>query len=84
MILILHIVLALTGIILATATFLAPNKTKLKFSYGLAASTLATGVYLTILNPTHLASSCITGLIYFGLVGVFIYSAQKKLAKTNI
>ena len=80
MVLLLHIVIALTSLVYTTYLYISPSKTKLRLSYILVASTVATGTYLTLINLSHLVSTCITGLIYLGIVSVAIVSARHKLA----
>lgn len=81
MLLIIHIIIALLGVIVATVLVIAPSKQKLTASYSLAAGTLATGIILTISDPAHLAASCVSGIIYFSAIGVLIAISQRKLAK---
>jgi hypothetical protein len=80
MILIIHIAIALSSIAFTTFTFFKPSQAKIKTAYAFVAATIGTGTYLVFLNPSHLASACTTGLIYLGIVGVGIVSAQYKLA----
>jgi hypothetical protein len=80
MMLLLHILIAFSGMAFTGYTYLVPSKTKIHASYGFAAATLATGSYLLIIKPSHLVEACIMGLVYFGLVGVGIYFAGAKLA----
>ncbi len=84
MLLITHIIIALLGIVSATVLVVSPTKRKLQASYTLAGGTLATGTLLTLQYPSHLAESCIVGLVYFSAVGVLIAISHRKLAKQNI
>lgn len=84
MMLLLHILIALSSIILSGLAYVRPSQQRLTASYGLVAATLATGTYLVVAQPTHLASACISGLIYLGVVGATIAAARFKLAKQEI
>lgn len=80
MMLLLHIVIAFSGMVFTAYTYLAPSKRKLRASYAFAAATLATGTYLLVISPSHLVEACVMGLIYFAIVGAGVYLAQHKLA----
>ena len=80
MALIIHILIALGSIAVATAAYFYPSQSKLSLSYGLVAATLASGSYLVLANPAHMVQACTTGLIYLGAVSVAIISAHRKLA----
>ncbi|MEO7617387.1 MAG: hypothetical protein ABIS59_00945 [Candidatus Saccharibacteria bacterium] len=84
MILILHILIALSSVAHTTYLYMRPSQSKLKVTYTMVGLTLASGTYLTILNPSHLASSCTSGLIYIGVIMVGVVAAQRKLAESYI
>jgi len=83
MILPLHITIALLSIVYTAYVFFLPTKNKLRVSYTLVALTVATGTWLVVTNPAHMVQSCITGLLYLGVVFSAIALAQHKLAKTQ-
>lgn len=80
MLLLSHIIIALAGMAIVAIAYIAPTKTRLTTSYIFAGMTFITGTILTVANPSHLASACITGLIYFGIVGVAIAATRARLA----
>jgi len=79
MILVLHIVIALTSLAYATLTYFAPSKNKLRASWSLVALTLASGTWLVISTQSALLHSCMTGLLYLAMVSAGIIAAQQKL-----
>jgi hypothetical protein len=81
--LIIHITIALSSLAFTTYVFFSPSKPKLHASYAFVAATLATGFYLVFANPAHMVQSCISSLVYLGLVSVGIVSAHAKLAKAE-
>jgi hypothetical protein len=83
MVLILHIIVALSSIVASTASFLVPSKFKLRLTYGLTLLTLASGTYLVWSTHSPLLSSCITGLIYLGVVMSGVLAAWRKMARQN-
>ncbi len=80
MILITHIVIALSSLVYTTYVLFSPSAKKLHASYALVGLTLATGTVLVIRNPSHLTQGCSTALLYVGIVTVAIVSAHRKLA----
>ncbi len=83
MILIFHILIALSSIAYTSYLFFSPSKSKLRISYALVALTLITGTYLVALNPSHIVSACRTGLLYLGVIFFGIFSVQRKLAQAK-
>jgi hypothetical protein len=53
---------------------------KLNISYILVGATLATGIYLTIVNPASMLRTCTTGLVYVVIVTAGIAIARRKLS----
>lgn len=79
MILILHIIIALSSVACTTILLISPSKNKLIISYLLVGATLASGIYLTVLNPAQMLRTCMAGLVYASLVTTGIMIAQSKL-----
>lgn len=80
MIIALHVLIALSSIILTGITSFSPSKLKLTLSYVLVGMTIASGTYLIITMPAHMISTCFEGLLYIGVVTVGLIFAQRKLA----
>lgn len=80
MIVLLHVIIALSSMAYTTLMYVAPSKNKLKISYGLIGLTLASGTYLVVSTHAQMLSSCMTGLIYLGIVSAGILAARHKLA----
>jgi hypothetical protein len=68
MIVFIHVLLALTSLVFSGLTYFSPSKNRLKISYALIASTLASGTYLVISLHTNIFSACISGLAYLAFV----------------
>ncbi len=83
MVLLLHILIALTSIVYATYLFMAPTKAKFSVSYGLVALTVASGTYLVMLHPSHMVQACLSGMLYISVVLLAIILARHKLAAQN-
>ncbi len=81
MILIAHVVIALSSIIFASLALIRPNQAKMKINYGFIAATIATGTYLIATMHVNMLSTCATGLVYLAVVAVLSVLAQRKLAR---
>lgn len=83
MILVLHIIIALSSIAYTTLTYFTPSKNKLRISWGLVALTIASGTWLVVSTHSALLQSCTTGLIYLAVVSAGIIAAKQKLKQYN-
>ncbi len=86
MIILMHVMIALSSIAMTTAAYISPTNTKIRVNYSLIAATLITGTYLVISTHSGLISACTTGLLYLGAVSLGTYFAKRKLttlASTN-
>ena len=81
MILLSHIIIAMTSIVAATLLFFSPSDFKFKANYLLLGATLTSGAYLVISSGTHLVESCILGLVYLGAVSFALVSARIRFAR---
>lgn len=84
MLILIHVILALGSIVSSSYSFIRPSKAKLNLTYGLTASTLATGSYLVVSTASGLVPACITGLAYLGMVSLGIVGTRYKLARQKI
>jgi hypothetical protein len=80
MLLITHIIIALSGLAASTYALFDPSRSKLRVSYGLVIATILTGTYLVVSTHARILSSCITGLAYIGVSLSLILSAQHRLS----
>lgn len=78
--LLLHIIIALSTVGISGFALISPNSNKLRLSYLLTLLTFITGGYLVVLSPAHLVSSCISGLVFLGVVGTMLFAANKRFA----
>ena len=70
MIILIHIMIALASLGVATATLFTPTVKRLAISYGLIVATVASGTALLIINPSNLLHTCLTGLFYLTVVSI--------------
>ncbi|HVX48205.1 MAG TPA: hypothetical protein VHA05_02495 [Candidatus Saccharimonadales bacterium] len=80
MIVLTHVIIALSSLAWTTYLNFAPTKRKFHVAYGLITATLASGTYLVVSTHSPLLSSCLTGLVYLAIVlsGVLAASRQSS------
>ncbi len=79
-----HIVIACSGIALATISLLYRSDRAIQWSYALTAATLVSGTGLVILKPESIIKSCLSGLLYVVVVLGITRLAQLRLAAEKI
>ncbi len=84
MILIVHIILAISSVVVATLSVGFPSITKVRASTGLAIGTLASGTLLVFSSNSHLVEACLSGIVYLAIVSYLIATAHSKLASYKI
>ncbi|HVZ12274.1 MAG TPA: hypothetical protein VG965_04555 [Patescibacteria group bacterium] len=83
MLLITHILIAITSLGYTGFTFLNPSKNKFYASYVLVAATLMSGTYLVFLKPAHMVSACMTGIVYLAFVTSGLIAAHRRFVKNE-
>lgn len=78
MLILTHVILALSSLAWTTYLYLRPSRRKFYAAYALVAGTLASGTYLVISTHSPLLSSCVTGLLYLGAVSAGLYAASLR------
>lgn len=81
MIILIHVLIALSSIVAVSIAFALPSRLKLRISYVTIAATLISGTYLVVLAPAHMVQACISGLTYTGIVLVGIMATRVRLAR---
>lgn len=77
--LIIHIFIAVFGLIVSLFNIFSPKQSRITLSYSLLALTFATGTFLVFQHPAGLAHACISGLVYFAICLSMATYAQRKL-----
>jgi hypothetical protein len=80
MLLLIHILVALAGIVAAAWAYLKPSASKLRISYELIGLTLISGTVLVISAHSNLHDACIAGLTYLAVTLSATALAHRKLA----
>lgn len=80
MVLLLHILIALSSVAFSTYLFIRPTKQKLYASYGLIALTFISGTYLVATSHVNMLQTCASGLVYAAAMTLATVLARNKLA----
>ena len=75
-----HVILALASLGLSSYNYFNPGSLKLRAGYSLAVGTLASGVALIFVNNASIIRTCLTGIVFFGIVSILNELARKKLS----
>jgi len=86
-IVLIHVIIALSSVVLASFTFFKPTIKRLYASYGFIVATVASGTFLILTTSGSILRSCITGLFYVTVVSIITIATHvrvRKLAKQDI
>lgn len=83
MLLVIHIVIAVSGLVIAAASLLTLSQKMINASYALTVGTIATGTVLVFANGNVL-KNCLTGLCYLAAVLVMTAIAKRRLAAVKV
>lgn len=81
MIILIHVLIALSSIGVSSFTFLKPSVTRLLVSYGFIVATVVTGTYLIITMSSDILRSCLTGLAYLTVVSVVTIATHVRAGR---
>ncbi len=81
MIVLLHVLIALSSIAVAAYAYVRPSQKSLLASYGLIAATTGSGFYLVVTAPAHMIEACLMGVAYLAVVSVATVATRIKLAR---
>ncbi len=76
-----HVIIAILSIGIASLAFFKPSIKKLATSYGLVVATVASGTYLLILNPSNMLHTCLSGLFYVTVVSIITIATHVRAGK---
>lgn len=75
--------MALSSVFYAALIMRAPTAGRLQIAYVLVSGTLISGTILTVMHPARLVQSCLTGLVYLGIVFAFIVAARERFVEVS-
>jgi hypothetical protein len=84
MILVLHVVVALLGMLSATIAALFPSRSKLYLSHSLVLLTVVSGVYLIVAKHAPMLQTCVSGLTYVFVTQAVLAVALWRLKRVPV
>lgn len=79
MVILIHVIIALASIALASFTYFKPSIKRLVASYGLIIATAASGTYLIVAAQGSILKSCLTGLLYLTVVSIVTIATHIRI-----
>lgn len=83
MIIAVHVVAALLSLASTTWLYLSPSRSKFRMTYGLIGTTVASGSLMILVAGSSLLRTCVSGLLYLGVVITGVLLAQQRFAKVK-
>lgn len=77
-ILLMHIVIALLSVAVATLTFFKPSTKLFYTSYGFIIATVASGTLLIVTASADILRSCLSGLLYVTVISLITVAAHVR------
>ena len=81
MIVLIHVIIALASILIASIVFFKPSIQRLAVSYGFIIATVGSGTYLLVTVPSHILQSCLSGLAYLTVITLITIAAHVRLRR---
>jgi len=81
MIVLLHVLIAVSSLALVTYTFIKPNNKLLLGSYLSIFATIASGLYLVWVEPARMLHTCEVGLVYLAVASTGVIAARIRFSK---
>jgi hypothetical protein len=75
-----HVVIAISSLISTSILAFIPSRFKLKLSYYLIATTLASGTLLVVITRQPILHSCLAGLVYLMFAMSGVVAGNRRLA----
>jgi hypothetical protein len=80
MVLSIHIIIAVTSLLVGGLAAIRAARHILLANYGLIAGTFVSGTLLIIQQPAHLATACMSGLTYLAVAASLTVIARRRIA----
>lgn len=81
MVILIHVIIAIISISIATFGLFRPSLRIFGVSYGFIIATAMSGSLLLVLNPSHLLQSCLSGMVYLTIVSAITVASHMRLRK---
>lgn len=80
---ILHILVAVLGLIGSFIALFKPAKSLFITNYVLIAATLLSGTYLVLETHSNILHACISGLVYLAITNALLFIAVRRVSKAS-
>ena len=80
-IVLIHVIIALSSVALASFVFFKPSNNRLYASYGFILATIASGTFLIFTSSGSILKSCLTGLFYVMVVSAITVATHIRVRK---
>lgn len=81
MIVLLHVLIALSSVAIASFTYFKPTTRRLAVSYGFIIATVGSGTFLILSASSNILKSCLVGLLYVTAVSVVTIATHIRVRK---
>ncbi|MBN9398099.1 hypothetical protein BGO18_02035 [Candidatus Saccharibacteria bacterium 47-87] len=81
MIILIHVLIAIASVAIATATFAKPSIKKLGVSYAFIVATVGSGTYLLLTSSGNILKSCLVGLAYVTAVSIVTIATHTRVRR---
>lgn len=84
MLILIHVIIAITSLVVATVCLASPSRAKLRANYGFIVATLVSGTAMVVATHAPVLSSCMSGLSYLAVALVLTVFAEYRLDKSQL
>jgi hypothetical protein len=84
MMIFLHVLVAMTGLVVTGIACVSPSVLKLRLSYGFVALTMLSGAWLIVAGNAQMLHACISGLAYLAVALGGIVFARVRLNRLAV
>lgn len=78
----LHIVIAVTSLIVSVLGVMRPSRQSVRVSYGLIVATVASGVLLAVVDQAQLLHVCMSGFTYLLFASILTFIMRHRVEKS--
>lgn len=79
MVILIHVIIALASIGVASLTYFKPSTKLFMASYGLIVATVASGTYLVLAAQASILHACLSGLFYVTVVSIVTIATHVRV-----
>lgn len=81
MVILIHVIIALSSIGIASFVYFQPSIKRLIVSYLFILATVGSGTYLLLSSPSNILKSCLVGLLYLTVVSIVTIATHVRIQR---